>query len=874
MRERELPGVQKMALEAAAPAIDRIAGERVAEVLEVDADLVRAAGLRPALDEVQAVAGREHAVVRHRLTAFAGEVDGHFLAVRPVAADCGVDGAAAASQRALDDGEVDLFDRAVGELPRERLVRGVVLRNRETAAGFLVQPVHDARPLHAADAGEVLAMVQQSLHERAGGIARAGVHDEAGGLVHHEQVGVFVQDRERDVLRLHFGLRRGRGNVHRDLVAFPQRLRAAGGGAVAPDLAGFDQGLHARAREFRHAGREEAVEPIAGFFGGDVVGEKHEVFGHCCRGDRDVTLLGMSEAIPEIVESCPSCGQPINVTGQEPFTSVLCPKCGATMRARLHFNNFTLLELLGEGGMGSVFKAVDNNLQRKVALKILKRSAGSTQEEWVKLAAEAKLTAAINHQNVVKVFSFGEDHGQFYLAMELVEKGSLDSLMVLQTRVAEAQVLDIGIQIAEGLQAAYEGGLIHRDIKPGNILFATPRLAKIVDFGLARVLADEAQEQGEIWGTPFYVAPEKLDGRPEDFRSDIYSLGGTLFHALAGRPPFDAKTASMVVLKHIKSQVVSLQAFAPQVSDETAYVINRMMAKEPDDRYPSYEELLTHLHYARQKLAKRSAAQGGNTAQKKAKAGSNRPMLAAIWSVAALLCAATLAWAFVLRGPAAASPGVPEKAWTQILEGRQALAALQLAEARGKFAAAVAAAGDRQPMRNWALAQLGLANLLLADTARTRDAFTQLGEGALFDLAPAPQAIGRFFQDLSRRLLAPPPQAAPNYDGATCEAFGLLATGLHDWASGDVEQGGELLERFARAHPAGPDAWIAQLKPVADPYLAEYRRYRTLRDAAKSTPPSAGAELLVRIDQARSEPATTPQMRARLDALSKTVRVE
>ncbi|MGH8046837.1 MAG: protein kinase domain-containing protein, partial [Chthoniobacterales bacterium] len=216
----------------------------------------------------------------------------------------------------------------------------------------------------------------------------------------------------------------------------------------------------------------------------------------------------MSEAIQQIIESCPSCGQPIDVTGQEPYSEVVCPGCGATMRARLHFNNFTLLEMLGEGGMGSVFKAVDNNLQRKVALKILKRSAGSTQEDWAKLAAEARLTAAVNHPNVVKVFSFGEDHGQFYLAMELVEKGSLDGLMVLQTRVAEAQVLDIGIQIAEGLQAAFEHGLIHRDIKPGNILFANARLAKIVDFGLARVLSEEAQEAGEIWGTPFYVAPE------------------------------------------------------------------------------------------------------------------------------------------------------------------------------------------------------------------------------------------------------------------------------------------------------------------------------------------------------------------------------
>ena len=354
----------------------------------------------------------------------------------------------------------------------------------------------------------------------------------------------------------------------------------------------------------------------------------------------------MSEAIPQILESCPSCGQTMDVTELEPFSEVACPECGAAMRVRVHFNHFTLLEVLGEGGMGSVFKALDNTLQREVALKILKREAGADAADWAKLAAEARLTAAVNHPNVVKVFSFGEDHGRFYLAMELVEKGSLDSLMLLQTRISEAQVLDVGIQIAEGLQAAAEHGLIHRDIKPGNILFATPKLAKIVDFGLARVLDEGAQESGEIWGTPFYVAPEKLDGRPEDIRSDIYSLGGTLFHALAGRPPFDAKTASMVVLKHIKSQVVSLQAFAPNISDETAYVINRMLHKEPSERYQSYEELLMHLRYARQQFRKR---QSGPRAKKRGKFSPEQVFLPALWTAAAVLSLAAAVWFFGLR---------------------------------------------------------------------------------------------------------------------------------------------------------------------------------------------------------------------------------
>ena len=185
-----------------------------------------------------------------------------------------------------------------------------------------------------------------------------------------------------------------------------------------------------------------------------------------------------------------------------------------------------------------------------VALKVVRKEFSADAEYLAKFEREARITASVNHPHVVKVYSFGSDHGLFYIAMELVDKGSLDDLMNLQGRVAEIEALTVGIQVAQGLQAAHQKGLIHRDVKPGNILFADAQTAKIVDFGLALLAAHEAEERGEVWGTPYYVAPEKLDHQPEDFRSDMYSLGGTLFHAIAGRPPFEADTASMVALKH------------------------------------------------------------------------------------------------------------------------------------------------------------------------------------------------------------------------------------------------------------------------------------------------------------------------------------
>jgi serine/threonine protein kinase len=305
------------------------------------------------------------------------------------------------------------------------------------------------------------------------------------------------------------------------------------------------------------------------------------------------------------LENCPSCGAKIDMAGLQPFTEVACPSCGVAFTARTRFDHFQIQSLLGEGGMGSVYQAVDTNLEREVALKVLKLSLSSNPGECEKLEREARTTALINHPHIIKIFDFGRSQGQFYIAMELIDGGSLDDLIQSYGTVPEKMVLQVGLQVAQGLEAALGQGLIHRDIKPANILFADIDTAKLVDFGLAMVMSDAAQARGEIWGTPYYIAPEKLDEQPEDFRSDIYSLGGTLFHALAGRPPYEAESASLVALKQLKSRPVSLQAFAPGVSNETAYVINRMMAKNPEKRYESYQELVEHLQFALEKIHER-----------------------------------------------------------------------------------------------------------------------------------------------------------------------------------------------------------------------------------------------------------------------------
>ncbi len=243
--------------------------------------------------------------------------------------------------------------------------------------------------------------------------------------------------------------------------------------------------------------------------------------------------------VPESI-NCHACGAVIDLAGKVGFTHVDCPRCDAVSVVPVKCGNFLLLNMLGVGGMGTVYKAIDLHLNRYLALKILRPKLAASTEFIERFTREARSAAAVNHPNVAQVYSFGELDSQYYLSMELLERGSLDDRITREGKLTEKEVLEIGSSIASGLRAAQQRGLLHRDIKPGNILFTQEGVPKIVDFGLARGPADTAAGDEQIWGTPYYIAPEKLRGQADDFRSDMYSLGATLFHALAGRPPFDA----------------------------------------------------------------------------------------------------------------------------------------------------------------------------------------------------------------------------------------------------------------------------------------------------------------------------------------------
>jgi serine/threonine protein kinase len=267
------------------------------------------------------------------------------------------------------------------------------------------------------------------------------------------------------------------------------------------------------------------------------------------------------------------------------------------------FGNYQLERELGQGGMGTVYLAKDSGLNRYVALKILRSDLGDDPSFSRKFLEEVEVTASLAHPNIIRVFTLGEQEGRLYLVMEHLDEPSLENQMDKQTKVSEREVLEIGIGIASALQFAHEEtGLIHRDIKPGNILFGRGNIPKLADFGLAAGARLALGQQDEIWGTPYYVSPERLLREPEDIRSDIYSLGATLYHAIAGRPPFEAETAEEVAKRHISDRPPPLRSLCPNAQEQTVFTIDKCLAKKSSARWEGYTELLNQLADALRRL--------------------------------------------------------------------------------------------------------------------------------------------------------------------------------------------------------------------------------------------------------------------------------
>ena len=540
----------------------------------------------------------------------------------------------------------------------------------------------------------------------------------------------------------------------------------------------------------------------------------------------------METAANPNIAKCPTCGALIDASKEEPFAKVQCPACNTSMRVRQLFANYEIIGVLGEGGQGMVYRAVDKKLNRAVAIKLMKREYSEDPIFVRRFQSEAKVTASLSHPNVVKVFSFGEDMGLLYLAMEVVDHGSLDAQMADNRKVSEDRALDVGIQIAKGLQAGLEKGLIHRDIKPGNILFSDENTAKIVDFGLAILVEKQHEEEGEVWATPFYVSPEKLDGQQEDFRSDMYSLAATLFHAIAGRPPFISETNSMSELKRIKSKPTHLSHFAPHVAAATGYVIDKALAVNPQDRWSSYDEFIQNLEYARSQHRKRPnpaamARTAVTTPEPHKGIGIGFILMAALIAAGVYFAVSHLGSRPVVAPPVTAPP---KQAPADDAESRYNRARLQLIKgsfrpAAVEFRALYADGRLPEPRNSWCAVHEGLSELLAGRPVPARYAFGDLAKKI------SPAAIGldeklvTFFTRLGELVSSPETasiEVADKFDNKSYEVIALLALGIKDWEAGDFKNGIELLKQFQTSAPSGDSSWVGEYRPLAAPYIAEY----------------------------------------------------
>ena len=251
--------------------------------------------------------------------------------------------------------------------------------------------------------------------------------------------------------------------------------------------------------------------------------------------------------------------------------------------------NFLLERELGTGGMGGVYMGRDKMLDRPVAVKVMLKEYGSDAEFVEKFKKEAQSVARLIHPNIAQVYSYGICDGMPYIAMELATGGSLYSIMQANPGKADVtRVIKICQQVAQALQCATDQGCVHGDVKPENILLDANGNAKLVDFGLAAMQKDT----DEIWGTPYYISPEKVKKEPIDFRADMYSLGGTLYHALTGVAPFEGEDSIAVVKKRFLGPPKKPSEIRPDLTPAIDDLVMRMLALNKEDRYPSFEALL------------------------------------------------------------------------------------------------------------------------------------------------------------------------------------------------------------------------------------------------------------------------------------------
>ena len=303
----------------------------------------------------------------------------------------------------------------------------------------------------------------------------------------------------------------------------------------------------------------------------------------------------------------PKCAKTMVCPADRAGSTGQCPQCGTRFQIPAlakgpaltqMLGDYRLARKIGEGGMGSVYEALHVKLKRKAALKVISRKAAQNSRFLERFYREAQATAALNHPNMVQVYDVGEDQGHHFIAMELVDGESLARRLKREGKIALGDALDIVEQIAKVLRYAYGQSIIHRDIKPDNVLLSRDGQVKLADLGIAKNIEAEGgvTMDGSALGTPHYMAPEQAqDARRVDHRADIYALGITLLHLLTGRVPYEGDSPYSIITKHREEKLPTGSDLGTPLPAGAEALIRKMAAKDPAERYQDYDSLLADL---------------------------------------------------------------------------------------------------------------------------------------------------------------------------------------------------------------------------------------------------------------------------------------
>jgi serine/threonine protein kinase len=274
-----------------------------------------------------------------------------------------------------------------------------------------------------------------------------------------------------------------------------------------------------------------------------------------------------------------------------------------TLIGTIFDGRYRILRRIGSGGMADVYLAEDQELGRNVAIKILNDRHAGDEQFVERFRREAKNAAGLSHPNIVSIYDRGEAEGTYYIAMEHIDGRSVKELILARGPAPVHIAIEYARQILSALRFAHRRGLVHRDIKPHNVLDDGDGRVKVTDFGIARVGASQMTEAGSIVGTAQYLSPEQARGAPVDARSDLYSLGIVLYELLTGKVPFTGDSPVEIAMKHLNELPKAPSSLRPEIPRDLDLVILRALAKDPDERYASAEEMDADLARIEQGLS-------------------------------------------------------------------------------------------------------------------------------------------------------------------------------------------------------------------------------------------------------------------------------